>query len=75
MRDLFMHLQEDKQCTFSPETGKAAHVLAASEQPHAIDTMTTLPIAHQKPVPAYVGGQAVHLQPRDRHSSPRAGCL
>ncbi|DBA84161.1 TPA: hypothetical protein ACH3X1_006628 [Trebouxia sp. C0004] len=26
---------EDKQCTFSPETGTAAHVLAASEQPHA----------------------------------------
>ena len=28
-------MQEDKQCTFSPETGTAAHVLAASEQPHA----------------------------------------
>ncbi len=54
-RTLFM--QEDKQCTFSPETGTAAHVLAASEQPHAIDSMITLPIAHEKPVPAYVGPQ------------------
>ncbi|KAL3139243.1 hypothetical protein ABBQ32_006011 [Trebouxia sp. C0010 RCD-2024] len=29
---------EDKQCTFSPETGTAAHVLAASDQPHARET-------------------------------------
>jgi len=70
-----MLMQEDKQCTFSPETGTAAHVLAASEQPHAIDSTIIPPIAHEKPVHAYVGGQAVHLQPRDRHSSPCAGCL
>lgn len=31
-------MQEDKQCTFSPETGTAAHVLAASDQPHARET-------------------------------------
>ena len=28
-------LQEDKHCTFSPGTGTAAYVLAASQQPHA----------------------------------------
>ena len=28
-------MQEDKDCTFSPETGTAGYVLAASQQPHA----------------------------------------
>ena len=31
-------MQEDKHCTFSPETGTATHVLAASEQPHVRET-------------------------------------
>ena len=70
-----MLMQDNKQCTFSPETGTTAHGLAASEQPDAMDSMILLPIARAKPVQTCVGGQAVHLQPRDGHSSPRAGCL
>ncbi len=35
LESIYKCMQEDKQCTFSPETGTAAHVLAASQQPHA----------------------------------------
>lgn len=46
-------MQEDKQCTLSPDTGPADHLEAACKQPHARDSMTVLPIAHVKPVHAY----------------------